>query len=162
MFPAICLSLISLFSLHDFHVSITEMELKDNRITISQKLFSDDFSKALMLRGSSAVIGDDLLEKSINTEMRSYIAEHFSISTGEKKLEIKFAGAEWLDYHTLYMYWESEEVEDLTEEITIYNEIFTEVSREQQNMHYFRNNGRDEALLLNAEKTTGKLRISRP
>ena len=146
--------------MHDYHVSVIEITYKPElgKIEISQKLFADDFEKALMLEGKLIKFNDDLNEESSKEALVQYLNKHFTIKIDGAPEQMKYLGAEWEDYHAFYIYWELE-VSNSLEEITIINDVFLEVSSDQQNMHYISFKNKKMSLLLQEGKTKGSVKF---
>ena len=73
-------------------------------------------------------------------------------------VEMNFVGAEWEEYHALYVFWELD-VSDSLKEISIFNDVFLEVSSEQQNMHYLQIGDKKKNLLLQKGKTKSSIKF---
>ncbi len=152
--------LINLFLLllgspdHDYHVGIYEVEVKENRFQISQKLFTDDFEKALKMISDDIVFNSDDPDDEFLTHIESYIRNHFSIRVDGQEVELDFLGAEWEEFHVVYLYWESASL-DPFESFEIRNTIFYEVSSDQQNMHHIKFKEKKVSLLLEKDQPSG-------
>ena len=144
---------------HEYHVGLYHLYFKDQGIQISQKLFIDDFEKALMLSGKAVKIGDDLQEEKVSSALQEYIKHHFALSYENKEIPITYIGAEWEDYHTIFLYWEVEKLPENMSELKIRNTIFLEVSNDQQNMHHIHSADKEHSLLLERNKTEGSINI---
>lgn len=140
---------------HDYHVSIYNLEFKEDECQISMKLFSDDMEKAMELSGESIRIGDFPGEGHDSEVMQKYIKDNFKLFQNGVEMKMNFEGAEWdEDFHTVIFYWlvPLRNMQDGNLEIS--NSIFTEVSEEQQNMHYIVRKEYKASLLL--DKTITK------
>ena len=146
--------------MHDYHVSIVEIGYHPTKgkIEISQKLFVDDFEKALMLDGQLIHLEKELNNSPSKDIIIQYLNKHFSLSTNEEEIELQFVGAEWEDYHAFYVYWESTVPSNL-QTLTINNDVFLEVSTDHQNMHYIQSGKKKISLLLQDGKTTGLVHL---
>ena len=132
------ITLISAGELHEYHVSITEIQLnKDKqRVELSMQLFVDDFEKALRIANKKVVIKDDLTDEKVWTVIQWYLEEHFSLTVNGSKLMLTYLGTEWDDdLHSFYVFIEGEVTDEISD-ISIYNSVFTEVSESQENMHH--------------------------
>jgi len=147
----------SIIPAHDYHVGIYEIEYKNNRFQVSQKLFVDDFEKALKKIDDEIVFGDELTEAMLAQAMKEYLNIHFRITIDRELLQLSYVGAEWEDEHAIYVYWESSEVPSDFRSMNIFNNIFLEVSPEQQNMHHIKINDQQKTLLLKKGKTEGSI-----
>ena len=139
---------------HEYHVSLTDIRFnKDSsRLEISMNLFIDDFEKAMHLAGKKVRIGDDINNEKLRNAISSYLNKHFQIQVNKKELELTYLGAEWEDdLHSFYAYMECP-LELPINEISLFNDVFIEVSEKQENMHYLHIGGNQESVLLNAQK----------
>lgn len=149
--------LISLLP-HEYHVSITNIEVKEQQIQISQKLFADDMEKALLLSGKVVHFKDDLNEIQLTEALQVYVRDHFQISVSGKEITLKYVGAEWdNDYHAFYLFWEGELKNENYKSIEIFNNMLLEVSAEQQNKHYLKSGEKESDLLLDKDQIKGNL-----
>ena len=143
---------------HDYHVGIFNIDINQREIQITQKLFSDDFEKAFYLQGEEIKIGDDLGEEKVSKAMQEYVRKHFKLSVGREELKLDYVGAEWDDdLHTIYLYWEFNQAPHPLTELTIFNNIFMEVSEDQQNMHHVKKDGRQVSVLTERNKTEQRM-----
>jgi len=126
------------------------------KIEISQKLFADDFEKALLMQGLVIKLEHDLNDENSKNVIMAYLNKHFSIEINGNLTEMQFLGTEWEDYHSFYVFWELN-VSDSLEEITVINDVFLEVSTDQQNMHHIDNGDKKKSLLLQLGKTKGSI-----
>lgn len=143
---------------HDYHVSIYNLDFKENECQVSMKLFSDDMEKALELSDNPIRIGDFPGEGKDSEAMQKYIMDNFKLLQNGVEMELNFEGAEWdEDFHTVVFYWlvPLRNMQDGNFELS--NSIFTEVSEEQQNMHYIVRKEYKTSLLL--DKTITKKAI---
>jgi len=158
----IFLSAFLIFSAdHDYHVGIYEIEFKGDRFQISQKLFTDDFEKALKLNGSDFIFSEENKDPAFLKLIQLYINDHFSLSIKNEVQKLNFIGMEWEDYHVVYLYWESEKIPTDFNSFEIRNDIFLEISDEQKNMHHIKVNGKESNLLLEKGRTEGIVTLSK-
>jgi hypothetical protein len=144
---------------HEYHVGIYDIYYKEQKFQLVQKLFVDDFEKALNLSGRILKFGDDINEIELSEAMQSYISDHFKLSLDKVNMDLKFVGAEMEDYHTVFLYWESEAVYEEFKEIEVFNNIFLEVSQDQQNMHRFYYGEKESSLLLHKDRINGTIKL---
>lgn len=85
----LCLILgVNSMSAHDIHVSMAELELKENgELDISLRIFFDD-----LLLACGLTPGEELPSeyKSSDELIETYVSNHFKLYTGEKKLELEY------------------------------------------------------------------------
>lgn len=148
------------FPPHEYHVSITHIEVKDQQIQISQKLFADDMEKALLLSGKVVHFKDDLNDIQLTEALQIYVRDHFRISISGKEITLKYVGVEWdNDYHAFYLFWEGELKNENTISLEIFNNMLLEVSAEQQNKHYLKSGEKESDLLLDKDEIEGNLLV---
>lgn len=146
---------------HDYHVSIYNLDFKENECQISMKLFSDDMKKALELSGNKMQIGDFPDEGQESELMQKYIKDNFNVFLNKVEMELIFEGAEWdEDFHTIIFYWLIPLKNNSLENLEISNSIFTEVSEEQQNMHYIVRNENKTSVLLDKSITKTSVQLN--
>ncbi|MBC7867319.1 MAG: hypothetical protein H7X88_07280 [Gloeobacteraceae cyanobacterium ES-bin-316] len=144
---------------HPVYVSVTEMEFnsKEKTLEVSCKLFTDDFEKALR---SAYKVPVDLINPKDRPAMdrlvNDYVQKHLKISTGGKALPLKYLGYELIE-EGIYSYFESANVEKLTQ-VSIFNNLLYEFSREQMGLVHLTVNGSRKSTKLN--NPTDKVSIS--
>ncbi|MEQ9064590.1 MAG: hypothetical protein RIE58_10470 [Vicingaceae bacterium] len=157
-----CLILFSVFTFfHEYHVSITEIHFNEetNQVEISIKLFIDDFEKAMNISGNNIRVKDDLSEAKVRQSIEDYLDNHFTLHVNGNPLVLKYLGAEWdEDLHSFFVLLESPSPEDI-QRLEIFNNVFVEVSDQQENIHHLDINGLQKTILLNVYKTAEVLEI---
>ena len=147
---------------HEYHVALIDIRQKvdEERLEISLKLFIDDFEKAMILSGKVVRIGDELSTPEVKEAISTYILQHFRISVNGEDLDLSVLGSEWDDdLHSFYTYIECPLSQKKITELTLFDDIFTEVSAKQENMHYLHLGGREESVLLTTEKTSSTVKF---
>ena len=160
LFNALTWIFLVLLNPHDYHVGIFDIEIKDHRVQISQKLFSDDVQKALMLSGLTVRFGDNINEEELSKSLQQYIKKHFAVTINDEKAELTYIGSEWDDdFHTFFMFWQVDLHSDEVKTIDIFNDILLEVTSDQQNMHRVKSNEKEFSLLLDKSRTKGQIQF---
>ena len=131
-------SIVSLHSLHPFHVSICELAFNEESkmFEISYRIFTDDFENAL---GEFCDEQVDLLKDYQSDRVRElidkYISQHFIIWSDGEKVKLNYLGSEHVNDAT-WNYFESEEVISL-DRTKITNDVLFEVFSDQMNLVHF-------------------------
>ena len=144
-------ALLVLFSfVHDYHVSIYEIDYNQDRkaLEIGGKIFIDDLNRVLLKSGviEESIDQENEAEK-INPLIANYITSHFKLYNQEDKLTLEFVGVEWEDHHTLWCYFEVTDIQEITE-LKVTNRVFIDEFDAQQNIHHFKINNIKKSLVL--------------
>jgi len=145
--------------LHPFHLSITELEVKQDTLQISLRIFTDDLEYALKeMSGEKVFLNDHSQQKRNFILIRDYLTDKFGYSNGAKSERIEWLGHEFED-DVCWIYGQVQ-VPPNQRILFIRNEVLTEVFDNQQNIVHFNSSvGIDTKL---ATKRNGEVRFSRP
>ena len=94
-----CYLLISLvsFSIHPFHISVTDIEYdaEAKSVEIAQKIFMDDFEEVLSASGDRMVDLIDASQKDANDQLiEAYLLKNFSLTINGKPAVYQFLGTQ--------------------------------------------------------------------
>ncbi|NQV52943.1 MAG: hypothetical protein HQ500_07155 [Flavobacteriales bacterium] len=145
------LAMISLTSLrmdnpHAFYVSITELEVKNDTLQISLRLFTEDLERALNERTNEKVFLNEPQEMPKNfVHIRDYVAKNFIVSNAAKPDRITWLGHEFEED----VCWIYGEVALSPEQnlLFIKNELLMDIHDRQQNIIHFNTSGGIETKL---------------
>jgi len=129
------LILFSSFTLHKFYVSVTEINYNKNseQLEISLKVFNDDWQNALDNRlGQPVFLGSKNQYPQLDSLIRTYLFENFSIKINDKKREINIMGSE-IEGGATWIYMYVDKVKSL-KSIEIKNTLLTEMFEDQRNV----------------------------
>lgn len=156
----LCMSIIISFFAHDFHVSVTNAEYKEDKdeLQISMKVFIDDLEDALSELHDMRVRLEDAGKNPENDSLVfSYIREKFRLTSGEQLLELDYVGHETeLDICFIYMEVVGFEVEN---ELSIGNSLFFDRFDDQSNIVNIRYRGEVYSIFLDRHHPVKKVRF---
>jgi len=133
-FSSLIMLMSTSFLLHPFHVAVSDIEYDSNQRTIevSQRLFSDDFSEAMIKKGLTEP--DWSNEQLINTLLRDYLHDNLQFKVNGKGVEANFLGYEYEpDSWTVWCYLEITRVRKLNS-LEITNTLLTDTFEDQENI----------------------------
>jgi len=141
---------------HEFHLSraIVKHNAAEQAVQISLHLYIDDFEAALKARGVDSLFMCTTMEsEETDKYIQLYLQDRFVLQAGEQLLVYEYLGKEISeDLQGVWMYLEVYNVESVTE-MTIRNQLLTEVFDDQQNMMNVRANEKEHYLMLNKEES---------
>lgn len=143
-------------AVHDFHVSITKIDLnpESKKLEVMIKLFTDDLSTALdSFSGKTLNLGTEKEPPAANDELKRYINSGFEISVNGKILVLNYLGKQQEDDAT-WVYLESEKVGKV-KSVDVTNSLLTERFEDQANLINLKVRGQKEALTLRKGKVSG-------
>ena len=147
------------FLLHDFHVSICEIEYDQERkaLEVTHKLFLDDLEQSLRKwsgNGNIDVINpkDKVVFQKL---LGSYILENFDMWANDKKLEMTYLGSE-IEADVMYCYVDILGVKKL-QSIGVKNTLLMNVFDDQTNIVHVEVNKETRSLKFDKEIPKGKL-----
>ncbi len=135
------IALLSLTSLrkddsHAFYVSITELEVKNDTLQISLRLFTDDLERALNDRTDEKVFLNEPRETAKNfVRIRDYASKSFIVSNAAKPDRIEWLGHEF-EEDVCWVYGEVALSPDQNL-LFIKNELLMDIHDRQQNIIHF-------------------------
>ena len=147
--------LISLVSVHEFHLSLTEINhnAENRSLEISIKLFTDDLTTALIQAGASKKIelGTEAEPPAANELVEAYLRKHFQITVNGKAHDFKYLGKE-AELDATWCFVEVANVKTV-QEIEVVNSFLLEAFDDQTNMVNLNINGRKKSGLSRKGKT---------
>ncbi len=150
--------LLSLFSTHPLHVSVTEIEFdeKERRLEIMMRVFADDLELTMRKQLNRPEL-DIMSPKGLTLDqmMGSYLKNHFSISLEGKPQKVNYLGHE-SEGEAFIFYVEVSNVKKL-KTILIKNDILMETHDDQSNLVHVTVRGTVRSLRLVSEKSSDKL-----
>lgn len=151
------------FSLHPIHVSITDVNLDEDRkaLEFSSKVFLDDMEAHLRLERSEPFLDITALPKTLSLDalIEPYFNERISVSINGKAKEVDYVGAE-IDGDVIYLYFQVLQVKKL-KALTIENRILTDLYDDQVNMMHFKlPNGKLKSLRTTPDTPEGTLEFN--
>lgn len=122
---------------HEFYVSITEMEIKQDTLQISVRLFVDDLEYALNERNDAPVFLNDPSNEPKNfIKIRDYVSDHFSAGDAAKPKKAEWIGHEYED-DVCWVYGQVPVSRDLGI-LFVKNELLMDVYSRQQNIMHLK------------------------
>lgn len=143
-------------SYHAFFVTISEIEYNANAksLEISIKIFTDDLEKALNNRfGGKANLNTNQETAQTNSNLKSYLSEHFGIAVNGIAQSCQFVGKEKEDDAT-WCYLEVTNVSNVAS-ITVKNAILTELYESQNNIVHVKVRGTSKSMMLKRNAISG-------
>jgi hypothetical protein len=148
--------------MHPVHVSITNLDYmpEQNKITLSFKVFQDDFQLLFAHLYQVSINFDDHENyKNYQNRVDEYFSSHFKIIEGEdKKHLISYKGMKkneesiWFYYETL--------VDKEIEYLEIVNTILLDLYFDQKNMLILNHNGKEKGYLFNLKQTKQIIKLN--
>jgi hypothetical protein len=153
-------SLLGLFTVHPFYISLTDMVYKADvqRLEIAQKIFWDDLEVVLAKRYKTTVDFLNTTNRAQLDEMvRDYLLEQNKIHINGQLITLEYLGHEVED-DAAWFYFESTNV-PLPSKVTIKNTLLTSEFPAQQNITNFYVNQRPKSVITTGQKPEGELRF---
>lgn len=154
------MSIIISIVAHDFHVSVTNAEYKEERkeLQISMKVFIDDLEDALTeLHNEHFTLEDAGLNTQNDSLVFSYVREKFQLISDGNLLELDYVGHETeLDICFIYMEIAGFNVEN---ELSVGNSLFFDRFEDQSNIVNIRYRGEIYSVFLDRQHPVKKVRL---
>jgi len=154
--------LCSVFVVHDFYVSIAEIDYNEGTksLEISLKVFADDLEKVIEdQKGLKLNIGEINEDAKSGEYMTEYLKEHFIITVDGKEKTLEYLGHEMEKRDAVWTFFEVFDV-DNPGNIEIENSILVDEYEGQQNIVYFgKSEGRPYTLMMNKDKTKASIEL---
>ena len=152
--------LSSLFGVaeHDFHVSITKVDLnpESKRLEIMIKLFTDDLATAMIEKfNTNVVIGTPDEPPLTNDQIKEFVLSQFDLRVNETPLELNYLGKQQEEDAT-WIFIESDRVGKVRS-ISVDNPLLTDQFDDQANLVNININGEKEGLTLRKGKVSGSV-----
>ena len=144
---------------HPFHVSISELEIKQDTLQIALRIFTDDLETALQeMSNEKVLLNDPSAPRRHSVLIKDYLFKTFTFGNGAKEFKIDWIGHEFEDD----VCWIYGQVRVSSEQriLFIRNAILTEIYDNQQNIVHFKSEGEIETQL--ATNHHEDVRFSRP
>ena len=136
---------------HDFHISkcLVEYNESEKALQISMNIFIDDLEEALRQQGADKLfICTEKENKQAENHIQKYLEQHFKLQIKGRELTYRFLGKEISDdLAAVWCYMEITGM-DSFEEITITNNLLTELYDDQTNIVSVFGPGGKKGLLL--------------
>ena len=158
MKTAILSILIVLFSVHEFHLSLTEIRhnSESKSLEVSIKLFTDDLLVALEQAGAPKMeLGTENEPPEANELIESYLKAHFKLTVNGKPTDFNYLGKE-AELDATWCFLEVNDVKKV-QTIEVQNTVLLEAFDDQTNMINLNINGRKKSGL--ARKGSTKLKF---
>lgn len=145
------------FLLHDFHVSVCEVEYDAQRkaLEVTHKLFLDDLEQSLIKWSGNTDI--DVINPEDKTAFQEllgkYILENFAVKANEKNLNMVYLGAE-IEGDVMYCYIDIVGLKKI-KSLEIKNTILMNVFDDQTNIVHIEVDKETKSLKLNANMPIG-------
>ncbi len=140
---------------HDFHVSYTRMAIEPTVISAQIRLFTDDFTRALLERSRARSI--TLGSQQADSVFASYLAEQFPVSANGRRLVPRVAsGAAEHDMWSYVVTWTS--AAQITS-VSMHNAALFELFGDQQNLVKIRHipSGKESTLFYSGGSTVDQV-----
>ena len=147
--------------LHDFHVSVCDVEFNEasKSIQISQRIFLDDFELALNNKYGLGLVLDDESTKSYRDSLiQLYLFEKIQLKVDGKEKKRVFVGSE-IEEDALWCYIEYEGVSGFNS-IEIQSTVLLETFDDQANIIHFSYGEYEKSIKLDKLNTVGKFSIN--
>jgi hypothetical protein len=122
-------------AIHDFHVSITKIELnpESKKLEVMIKLFTDDLSSTLdSFAGKALSLGTQKETPAANDALKNYVASGFEITVNGKLVVLNYLGKQQEDDAT-WVYLESGKLGKV-KQVEVVNSLLTEKFDDQANL----------------------------
>jgi hypothetical protein len=145
---------------HKFYVSLCRINYvqDSSELQIVLKIFTDDLEKALSEAGYGLVrLGAESESKASDSLVLKYLLRHFRLYSGGEELVVHYLGKE-VDYDVTWCYLESR-TEGNLRELTVKNDILTEVYPSQINLVEVSYSGGQKGMMLNRDKIKDSIQL---
>lgn len=139
---------------HEFHLSkaIVKHNAAEKAVQISLHLFIDDFEDALKARGIDSLFMCTKMEsEEADKYIYLYLQDRLKFKVGENDVLFDYLGKEISeDLQGVWVYLEAYDVETINN-ITVTNQLLTEIFDDQQNMMRIRANEKEHYFMMNKD-----------
>ncbi len=145
--------LLFILLIHDFHVSVTNIDYDAERkaIEISMSTFADDIENAIMESGGPNLrISTDKEHPQAEKYISEYLKSHFTVTVNGKKEAFEYLGFEY-ERGAVWSYMQINEIRKI-KTITIENTTLMEIFNDQENIIHTRINGQRKSVVLRKGK----------
>jgi len=145
-------ALLSVFS-HDFHVSSTYGEFKDQNLQFTAKVFTDDLEEAIeKLSQQKMALGSPDEPKNASKLIAQYLEKNFSLELNGEKQALKFVGFE-VELDITYLYFEYTFAQ-APKSFTVKNTLLFSSFTDQSNLVNIKLNDKLESAFFDAQHPT--------
>jgi len=147
---------------HEFYVSLTEIHYntQNERFEVSMRLFPDDLDRALFERwGIRTQLATELEHNRADSLLMVYLLQGFSLLADKQEIAFSYLGKE-AESDAVWCYLESEPLA-YPKELSIRNELLTEVFPDQVNIIQVYIDTWNKGLLLNRNQISARLTIDK-
>lgn len=134
---------------HPLHLSITNIDIVKNTVSISIKVFDDDFTTAI-----NSILGSAYSQLPNNTDaikaINNYIDTNFTVKLNGKKVKLKFIDKKHGDF-SIWLNYSGKTRKNITE-ITVSNKILLPWFTDQKNMIIINANGVESGHITSIEE----------
>jgi Domain of unknown function (DUF6702) len=151
--------LLFLFQIHPFHVSVCDVNFnaEAKSIQISQRLFLDDFEKALNKKFDINLVIDDISTKSYRDSLiQVYLFDNLHLLVDGKEKKRVFVGSE-IEENAMWCYFEYLGVKKFRS-LKINSTILLETFEDQANIIHFTSGTFEKSIKLDKLKTSGSFK----
>lgn len=138
-------------NLHDYHVIISKIKLKESQMQITHKVFYDDLEKAILQTYNQEVEVDKPLSSTDIEWIKKYFNANFTLTINGKKTELNWVGQE-LDNELFYVYCSLEKVKRI-KSLSIENQLLINTFEDQSNIVHTQLNGERNSFFFRSGKT---------
>ena len=149
---------IAASAVHDFHVSITKIDLnpESKKLEVMIKLFTDDLSTTLdSFSGKALNLGTRKETPSANDALKKYVESGFEITVNGKLIVLNYLGKQQ-EHDATWVYLESDKLGKV-KQVEVANSLLTERFDDQANLINLKVKGENEALTLRKGKARGQV-----
>ncbi|MEM9339120.1 MAG: DUF6702 family protein [Bacteroidota bacterium] len=137
-------------SFHAFHVSVTDIEYKEEKksLQISSRIFLDDLEETLRATTDNKSL-DITSEKDwdfVNKNLREYALKNIKLHGDKGLMDLNYIGAE-IDSDVMWVYLEVEKVKKL-KSIKVVNRMLMDAYEDQENIVHVRAHGKVKSARL--------------
>jgi hypothetical protein len=142
---------------HPFHVSVTEIDCKNNNLQITQRYFLDDFDKTISeFAGKTINLKEDQKKAEMDSLVESYIRKNFFLLKDKKELFLEYIGFE-VDQEGVWIYFVHKNF--VGRSFSVWNQTLFEIYDDQSNIIHFHFSGNTKSHHLNRSNPEGKFFI---
>lgn len=150
------LFMVGLIQSHPFYVSVTEIDLKENSLQVSMKIFIDDLESTLEKQGKPKLnLGEENENEYSQEYIKQYLLPRFYVKVNDELASYKYVGQE-VEEDAIWIYLEIKNVTKV-KSLEVMNSIITEKYEGQSNLVHTNINGEKKSMVLNKMKHTDKL-----
>ena len=156
----IAVLLLGSWMLHKFYVSLTEIRYnpQSQRLEVSMRIFPDDLDRALLQEtGIHTQLATELEAPCADSLLMEYLLERFHIVVNGERTVLHYLGKEQ-EANAIWCYLESEPVNKPVT-LSVYQELLTEIFKDQVNIIQVYQGKWNRGLLLNRHERSGELTI---